>query len=154
MGGQVLTTSIELVAEPGHHLERIAELAVGVESPAEDAVVDGIRMPRDVRHQRDDRRLELVEDCLQLLGGQPRLSAIQERVIRSLLITQGVSDATAELNVSLQVRRKKLEIVVVARLLPDRPPCRAGGGDLGHQLRRKLACFVIVAAGYSNQARL
>src|SRR2546423_11007403 len=59
MGRDVLSPMLEVVAEPLDHPKRVGNLEVGVVIAMEDAVIDQVRVPPDVRHERDDRGFQL-----------------------------------------------------------------------------------------------
>ena len=152
MGGDVLAAALQVVAQPLHHLERVRDLQVGIETAVQDAVVHRVGVARDVSHQRHDRLFELGEHRLQLLRRHAGLSAVEQRVVGAVLVSDGVGDPTIELDVLFEIRREQAEVLVVARLLPDRPGGGTGACDLRHEVGRKLACLVVVAARDPDEA--
>jgi hypothetical protein len=150
----ILPPPLDVIPQPGHDLQRVLELNGRVEAPIQNPVVHRLGMPRNVADQRHDGSLELREDALQLVGRQPRLSAIEQRIVRALLVAQRVGDPPVQLDILLEVWREELEVRILARLLPHRPCRRPGASNFRHQLRRQLARVIVVAACDPNQACL
>src|ERR1700686_4687323 len=121
MGRDVLASALEVVAELGDQVERISELGGGVKPAVDHAVVDSVRMSRDVRDQRNNRLLELGENRLELVGGQSRLVPVQQRVVGALGISEGVGDLAVQLDVFLEGGSEDLEVGLTPRLLPQGP---------------------------------
>lgn len=95
-------------------------------------------MPRDVGDQRHYRLLELGEDRLELVGRQTWLIAIQQCVVRSVLVPECVGDPAVELDVLFESWHEQLEVRLAAGLLPNRTrgrPCfRYLRDELGESL--------------------
>src|ERR1700686_4756769 len=67
VGRDVLAPALEVVAELGDQVQREPELCGWVKAAVEDAVVDRIRIARDVCDERKDRPLGLGETRLERL---------------------------------------------------------------------------------------
>ena len=148
----VLAAALEVVAQALDRLERIGDLQVGVEAAIEDAIVDRIRMTRDIGDKRHDRALQLGEDCLELGGLQAGLAAVEQRIVGAILIADRIGDATVQLDVFHEIRLEEAELLVASRLLPSGPRDGARARDLGDQVGGQLARFVVVAACDPDEA--
>ncbi len=154
MGRDVLASALEVVAEAPHQVERVGKLEVGVEAAIEDAVVDRVGVSCNVRHQGNDRALQLGEDRLELCCLHAGLAPVEQRVVGSVCIAERVRDAPVQLDVLLEVRLEDAELLVFSRFLP-RGTCEgAGAGGLGDQVGRELALLVVVATGDPDEAGL
>jgi hypothetical protein len=109
---------------------------------------------RDVGDEGDDGALELRKDGLELPGRHARLGAVDERVVSAVLVAERVGNPAVELDVSFEVRREDLELLLAPCLLPCGSRNGAGVGDLGDELRGDLDRLVVVAAGDPDQAGL
>ena len=154
MRGNVLASAHQVIAEPFDDIERIRKLQVRVESAIQDAVIDRLAMAGDVRDQRHDRLLELSEYGRELGGSHTGLAAVDEGVIRLVLVAECVGYAAVELDVLLEIGREQGEVLVVPGLLPHGPGHRTRARDLGDQVGGKLASLVVVAPGDAHDAGL
>ena len=82
-----------------------------------------------------------------------RLEVVEQRVVRLVHLEAGRVLA-AELDVALEIRAEELEVVLRARLDPDRECLGAGQRLLLAQLGRDTQLLVAVAPGDADQARL
>src|SRR2546422_952556 len=128
MCGDVLPSALEVIAERGDSVKRVPDLLVRIESAMEHAVVDCIGMAFDVRDERDDCRLELSENCLQLIGRQSGLGSVEQRVVRTLLIAQRLGHALVELDVLLEIRGEDREVGLAAGPLAEKARRPHDGG--------------------------
>ncbi len=138
MRGDVLPASLEVVTELGHCVERVLDLLVRVESAIQHAVVDRVRVALDVGDERHDGGFQLVEDRFQLIRGEAGLGAVQQRVVRPLLVAERLGNSLVELDVLFQVWSKELEVGLATRPLPVGPRRRGGMRDFRDELGRKL----------------
>ena len=129
-------------AHPLEHLERERALLLDREvAPAQRRVVHAVGVLADLRDQRHELPLELVEDRAHLVGGQALVEVVEEDVVVGLEAHafEAVDVAVRELDVLLQVGQEDREVRLLARLDPGRQRVRAGPGHLGAQLARAPA---------------
>ena len=154
VGGHVLATLLEIEAVGGDDLHAEVELRRLRPVAVKDRVVDGVLAAPDLAHQRHDHFPQPAEQRLQLTGGDARLQAVQEGVVRALVVTERVGDPAVDVDVAVEVGRKELPIRGLARLLPDRSGLAGGARRLGDQLSGDLDRLVVVAARDPDQCAL
>ena len=141
-------------AHPLQHLERERALLLDREVAVERRVVDAIGVLRDLRDQRHQLALELVEDRAHLVAGQPLVEVVEEDVVLRFVAhpLEAIDVAVGQLEVLLQVRQEGGEVRLLARVDPGRKRHRADPGHLGPELRRDALRLLVVAARDPDQA--
>ena len=126
------------------------DLAVEREVAAQERVV--CVAVAQLRDQRDELVLDLLEDACDVGRLHLRLEVVQEDVVRLVLGLEALDVAAAELDVALERPEEELEVRRLLRLLPHR--VRLGGGDrhLAAQLDRNLNRLVVHPAREPEEA--
>ena len=100
----------------------------------------------DLRDQRHELRLQVVEDGAYLGRLHARLEVVEERVVGLVVAFEALDVAPLQLDGALEVEEER-EVVRLARLRPDVVRgIRGGAGHLGGELRGHAASLVVVAA--------
>ena len=92
MGRFVLAPALEVIAQPLDHPERVRNLQVRIEAAIQDAIIDRVGVACDVGDQGHDRLFELGEDRFQLRGRHAWFAAVEERIVRTVLVTDRICD--------------------------------------------------------------
>jgi hypothetical protein len=138
------------VAEEVDDLVVERDLAVEWEVAAQERVV--CVAIAQLRDQRDELVLDLLEDACDVGRLHLRLEVVQEDVVGLVLGLEALDVASAELDVALERPEEELEVRRLLRLLPYR--VRLGGGDrhLTAQLDRNLNGLVVHPAREPKEA--
>ena len=150
--GRVEPRERGVVAEALDDLQRVLVLRRDRPGPLHEGVValDGA----DLRDQRHELGLQLVEDLAHLDRLHPRLVVVEEDVVRLVVALEAVDVAALQLDRALEMGEEERVVVLGARLRPDVVGVRGGAGHLGCQLGGNAVRLLPVAARRPDQARV
>ena len=118
-------------------------LLLGWKVAAQERVVDVV-VPQ-LGDQRDDPRLQLLEDVAHLRRRRLRLEVVEQDVVRLLDVVEAVDVPEAQLDVALERGQEAFEVGRRLRLHPHRPRLGARARHLGAKLGRHADCLVVLA---------
>jgi hypothetical protein len=150
--GQVEPGERRVVAEALDDLERVGVLCVDGPRPSHERVVAVDRA--DLRNQRHELGLELVEDGTDLRGLHPRLVVVEQDVVGLVIAFEAVHVAALQLDRALEVGEEEGVVRLLAGLGPDIVRLRRRARDLRSQVGRDTPRLLPVAAGGADQARV
>ena len=104
--------------------------------------------------ERDELRLDLVEDAAHLGGLHLRLEVVEQDVVELVARLEARDIAAAELEVPLERGQERRVARGGLRLHPDRRRLRRGAGHLGRELRRDAHGLLVEPPPEANQARV
>ena len=135
-------------AEPLEHDEREVALLLDRNLSAQARVVHAVGVLGDLRDQRNEARLELVEDLTDGVGLETFVEVVQQDVVLALVthVVEAVGVPVRELDVLLQVREEGREVGLLARFDPGGKGHGPGVGHLGAQVGWDALCLLVVAA--------
>ena len=143
-----------VVPEPFEHHEREVALPGNRDLPMQARVVDTVGVLGDLRDERNEAALELVENLTHDLCFQAFVEVVQKNVVLALVAhaLEAVDVLVLEIDVLLQVRKEDRKVGLLARFDPGGKSDRPGPRQLGAQLGRDALCLLVVAAGDADQA--
>jgi hypothetical protein len=151
--GRVEPPRLLVVPEAPDHLELELLLELERERPRRRLR----RRPR-LGHLADERRLmllEIVEEDAHLGRAHPALVVVEQRVVRLVVgAVEALDVAESQLEVPLQRRQERREVVVGARLDPHGDRERRRARDLGAEAGRHPGRLLEVVSRDPDQARL
>src|SRR5579863_5811577 len=138
------------VAEEIDHLVVERYLPVEREVPVQERVVRVALA--ELRDERDELVLDLLEDACDVGRLHLRLEVVQEDVVRLVLRLEACDVAAAQLDVALERTEEELEVGGRLRLLPDRARLGGRDGHLTAQLYGHLNSLVVHPAREPEEA--
>ena len=138
---------------PLEHGHREPPLRLAREASREARIVDRVGVGDRPDH-RQERRLELVEDHLDLDRLHARLVVVEDDVVRVAVVVEAGDVLAPQLEVPLEVREHEREVLLLARTQPALVAVRAGAGQLGAQLGRDADGLLVVAPADPDEGGL
>ena len=134
--GRIESPGLVVEAEPLEHDEREIALLLDRKVAEQARIVHAVGVLGDLRDQRDEAGLELVEDLTDGIGLETFVEVVQQDVVRILVAhaVEAVDVLVRELDVLLQVREEDREVGLLARLDPGGKGDRPGTGQLRAQV--------------------
>ena len=135
-----------------HELSDNSLLRLSVDIAVDDGGVNAVSVALGLLEKRNNLRLHLAENLINLFQSPVRIPAVHEHLERRLVRVDGIRNALLHLKLLLQIGLEALEVVVLLALVPSLSAVVVNAAQLLAELQRNQGCILIAVAQVAHHA--